>query len=200
MTVFPERNLPGDAEDWGRAVEREINSLEFDLLSTSQGSGNDSRFFGGQLSVIASQIDEQVARTTLRSFSSAVSVTGSGTSEPFPRSTQDFSFTVPSGGREAQVEVYAKNANPNWGDVAVFAYLSFQGRIISKLGRMFDTDEVLVISGAPEILYGLANVRLPESGTAVFTLTLVRVGYTAASSTETLTDVEVFVTPAQSTQ
>lgn len=200
MSDFPIRSLPGGADDWGRAIETQIRQNEAELQNLGQRSGNGLRFFGGQLSVLSDQITEQTARTTLRKYESSVSVTGSGTSEPFPRATQDFVFPVPDGARAAQVEVYARNDNPQWGDVAVYAYLSYQGAIISKLGRMFDTDDVLVVSGAPETLYGLANVILPSTGSAVFTLTLVRVGYTSASSTETLKNVEVFVTPSQTTE
>lgn len=55
--VYPERNLPGRAENWGRAVEARDKILEKDLRQAVQKIDNGLRATGGQLAVIGTQID-----------------------------------------------------------------------------------------------------------------------------------------------
>lgn len=55
--VFPPRNLPGLADNWGREVQNETLALRREILSTNQNIGNLSRSTGGQLAVISVQLD-----------------------------------------------------------------------------------------------------------------------------------------------
>lgn len=55
--VFPPRNLPGLAENWGRAVESQVNILDKEITQVSQTVDNGLRATAGQLSVIATQLD-----------------------------------------------------------------------------------------------------------------------------------------------
>lgn len=55
--AYPQRNLPGRAEDWGRAVEAQQRNLSREVRQVSQAWENSARATGGQLAVISSQID-----------------------------------------------------------------------------------------------------------------------------------------------
>lgn len=60
--VYPPRNLPGTAENWGRAVEARDNILSTDVTAQSQKLDNALRATGGQLAVMSSQIDSIVTQ------------------------------------------------------------------------------------------------------------------------------------------
>lgn len=83
----------------------------------------------------------------------------------------------------------------------MYAYLSYRGDIISRLDTTFDTDQVqdIGVVTQPRHFSGFANVVLPQSGNAVFTLTIVRGAFTSGTTTETFTDIDVFLTPFQKT-
>lgn len=155
----------------------------------------------GELAVQGHQIQEQVDRTTLFQSPADLSVTGNATTEPLNRASRSIVFNPPSGGRIAQVETYVDHDNANYGSVVVFAYLSFNGEIVSKLKWRLksDTAEDFPFPYPPHEGYGMAYVTLPESGPAVFTLTIVRGGFTTSTTTETLTNIRMYVTPAQKT-
>ena len=199
--VFPPRDLPDLAIDWGRKVESRVKSENTRLSQTRQTFENGARFVGGQLAVLSNQVDEQFNRTTLAEFPANLSATGNATIEPFPRANRTITFNPPGGARIAQVEIYVNHSNTNFGVANVFAYLSYAGGIISKLRWTRDTDAVDAISAdpAPQVGSGLAFVALPETGPATFTLTLVRVGFTGTTTTETLTNIRAYLTPYQST-
>lgn len=197
MTSFPPRNLPADAEDWGRAAERRIESSESLLESFNRSVNNSSRFTGGQLSVFGGQVDEQLARTTLLASPADLSVTGNATSEPFPRASRSVSFPNPGGARAAQLEVYVHHDYS--ASATVYVYVTYQGGIVSKLMWMQETDEAGFTFENPRRGYGLANISLPASGPVDFDITLVRVGFTSATTTETLSDIRVYLTPFQAT-
>lgn len=200
MTVFPPRNLPDESEDWGRHIEYRIERVENVESGLVQTSENGGRFTGGQLSVFSSQITEQVDRNTLRINAGSLSVTGSGSVEPFPRATKTIPFTVPSGGRNAQVEIYSRYTLTTPGDVGLYGYVSYQGSIVSKLFNSQITDAGNpLFTPDPWRMVGLTNIQLPESGIGSLEITLIRVGFTGAVSTETLTSIEVYITPFQKT-
>lgn len=56
--VFPRRNLPGDAEDWGRKVEGRITDLETALSGVGDTVGNQGRSNSGALALISDQIKQ----------------------------------------------------------------------------------------------------------------------------------------------
>ena len=201
MRVFPPRNLPGPAEDWGRHVETRVEGLDGSNERLSQTTENSGRFTGGQLAVFSDQVSEQLDRSTVRIDGGIFSVTGSGKVEPFPRATKVLPFTAPSGGRNAQVEFYGTYTLSAPGDVGLYGYLSYEGSILTKFSNsQITTDGRPSFTSDPWMFKGLANVRLPDSGAGSFSLTLIRVGFTGATSTETLTDISIYVTPFQKTQ
>lgn len=57
MDVFPRRNLPGEAEEWGRRMEEVTRDLYKTQVQTQQALRNEGRATGGQLAVISKQID-----------------------------------------------------------------------------------------------------------------------------------------------
>lgn len=111
--AYPQRNLPGRAEDWGRAVEAQQGILSKEVRQVNQAWENSARATGGQLAVIASQIDTVTAQQDLLSatveeldarrmiFTTAanLSVTGNATTTPFPSATRDFILDAPILGR-----------------------------------------------------------------------------------------------------
>lgn len=60
--AYPQRNLPGRAEDWGRAVEAQQRILSKEVRQVSQAWENSARATGGQLAVISTQIDTVTAQ------------------------------------------------------------------------------------------------------------------------------------------
>lgn len=195
MDVFPARNLPGEADKWGRQVESRLVGVQSSLETVKSSSENDSRFNSGWLAVTSEQVSEQIARSTVRTVAADLSVTGSATIEPYPRSVRSIPVTVP-GGRISQVEIYVRHDNANYGNVAVNAYLSYNGSIVSKLFWEQDSNNVLP-GASPQVGKGITNVVTDPSGVSTFSLTLIRVGFTSATTTETLTGIELFVTPSQ---
>ena len=55
---FPRRNLPGQAENWGRQVEAEVAINRNNVLSLAQQVNNDGRSNSGQLAVLSSQMND----------------------------------------------------------------------------------------------------------------------------------------------
>lgn len=201
MTVFPPRNLPGEANEWGRAVESRLEGMEASLDRVSGGVDNSQRFTGGQLAVQGVQVAEQFARSTLLARPADLSVTGNATVEPFPRALRSIVFNPPAGARVAQVEVYADWVSGDPGNVNIYAYLSYEGKIISRMDSTFASGVVPTLSVAtePRRYAAFATVILPEAGTANFTLTMIRTGFTSTSTTETFTRIEAYLTPFQKT-
>jgi hypothetical protein len=83
--IYPPRNLPGEAEPWGRAIEGVISDTRRTMTQVQQTLGNDGRSTSGQLAVISRQLGELSARFSSSVPISELSVTGSATIEPFPR-------------------------------------------------------------------------------------------------------------------
>jgi len=54
--VFPRRNLPGDAEQWGREVEKRVAAVDSTLESVQQSVQGQNRNIASSLSVLAEQI------------------------------------------------------------------------------------------------------------------------------------------------
>lgn len=62
--VFPRRNLPGESEQWGRALEDRIRSTAYDVVNVGESISSDNRVFAGQAGAINGQIDELRSRVT----------------------------------------------------------------------------------------------------------------------------------------
>lgn len=198
--VLPARNLPGMAEDWGRAVETRLEGVQSTLDTVNSSRKNEGLFVGGQLAVTSTRLDNMRAMTTRSDYLGSISATGNATSEPYPRNAAQAVFLLDGiGGRAARVEVYGFYQPTTPGDQTISAYLSYQGRIISYLESI-----PLTFSGPFNITdqsrrRGMANIVLPpESDYAVtFDVVVVRVGFTSTVTTETLGDVQVYLTPYQ---
>ena len=76
--VYPARNLPGLAEDWGRAVEARDKILDRDFTQLSQSVNNGQRATGGQLAVISEQIDRLTQVVNLIPITTTSSESASG--------------------------------------------------------------------------------------------------------------------------
>lgn len=199
--ILPPSNLPGEAADWGRAVQSRTQGVQSSVSEVSSTARNNERFTGGQLAVQANQIQEQVDRSTILVTLADLSVSGNATAEPYPRATRSISVPNPGGSRVAQVEIYAEHDNPNSNAATAYSYLSYEGKIISKLVWRQLTDDVFLnfTTSYPEEGFGMAYVTLPDSGPAEFELTLIRVGFTSTVTTQTLSNIRLYVTPYQKT-
>lgn len=69
--VYPPRNLPGRAEDWGRAVEARDKLAAKELTQAVQRMDNGLRATSGQLAVIAEQINTVTAQQEILSAQQA---------------------------------------------------------------------------------------------------------------------------------
>jgi hypothetical protein len=56
--IFPQRNLPGEAEEWGRAHDRRVVGLESEVLALQQSVQGQNRNSASSLASLARQIDE----------------------------------------------------------------------------------------------------------------------------------------------
>lgn len=104
--VFPRRNLPGDAEDWGRKVEGRIEGLEATQRAIEDRVGNDNRAATGSLTTLAEQLQTvQSQQTTILRLTSPNTAQGTdfavsnslGTFNIIPNlPTLTFDTTVPA--------------------------------------------------------------------------------------------------------
>lgn len=61
--VFPRRNLPGDAEPWGRELENSARSQSYRLANLREAARGSNRATAGQFGVLGRQIDGVAAET-----------------------------------------------------------------------------------------------------------------------------------------
>lgn len=101
MTVYPPRNLPGSANEWGRAVEVREQALANNLRIFSQSSNNTFRAGSGQIAVSSGHIQELLNRRVDVGTLPEMTVSGTATAEPFPRTSQTFTFPAIPGVRSA---------------------------------------------------------------------------------------------------
>ena len=80
--VFPRRNLPGDAENWGRAVEARILDLENMLDNLEQNTLATNRALAGALGTMGRQVTEleDMQNVVETSISTSIPVDGSDVS------------------------------------------------------------------------------------------------------------------------
>lgn len=77
VDVFPRRNLPPLAEQWGREVENRVVSNEGSIESLQQGLSGQNRNTASSLAVIAQQINSIPIQTTELNRVSGISATSS---------------------------------------------------------------------------------------------------------------------------
>lgn len=63
VDVFPRRNLPGDAEPWGRVIESEARNQSYRLINLREAARGSNRSTAGQFGVLGRQIDGVAAET-----------------------------------------------------------------------------------------------------------------------------------------
>lgn len=127
--VFPRRNLPGEAEQWGRDVEGRIQSADAALESIQQSLQGQNRNIASSLSVIAEQLrsiqevqEEILAQATYTNEDEGVDILlGAGTAVP-----ADLGYFAPvyftlNDARRVRVETSAYFASSlvNYGDTAI---------------------------------------------------------------------------------
>lgn len=74
--VFPRRNLPGDADNWGRATEGRIEEVEGALVGVRQSVQAQNRNTASSLQVLAGQIESiQQAQVEIQQTQAAINAT-----------------------------------------------------------------------------------------------------------------------------
>lgn len=194
MAVYPPRNLPGLAEQWGRAVERKLESIDSDFTQLSQSSNNSDRANSGQLAVLSAAITELQERRSYSTTPADLSVTGTATTAPFPNATRAFTLPAPEGSRVAMVGFSAELANTggNTNPVNAFVELLYGSTVVAR------TDGgVPRAASAPAGWYPTVNfftfLNIPSGSDPSFSVRLTRVGFTSASTTLSLQNMTAYV-------
>lgn len=211
--VYPPRNLPGKAEDWGRAVESRDKILEKDLTQAVQKFDNGLRAQGGQLSVVASQIDTVAAQqqvlalqqtaisSTVNELSSRsthqvspanISVSGNATVAPFPTASRSFTFPAPAGGRRTAILIFSCEYTSNSSTISANIFPEIlQGGSTTWRGASVP---VPAATSAPAnwvpTTSSFASVQIPAGVSPEFTFRIHRVGFQSTSTTITASNMQ----------
>lgn len=115
--VFPRRNLPGDAEPWGRAIEGRVVGTEKALESANQFLAADNRAFASQAALLSAQIN-RIAESSIY-----VVTTRTVTNTTGLNYTSSWSIPAPSWATSALIRAVSitANSNTNTGGIAVTA-------------------------------------------------------------------------------
>lgn len=89
--IYPPRNLPGEADKWGREVEQRLSSLRGSWTGQLSSQSGVLRATSGQLGSNEGIIEDLQARNTVVLPAFDMSVTGAP-STPFPRTSQTVVF------------------------------------------------------------------------------------------------------------
>lgn len=131
VDIFPPRNLPDRAQQWGRAIEGAITFDEKNLIQATQTTDNAGRSSSGQLAVLGRSLDEIASRSTDSIPLASISVSGSATAEPFPRVNTNVQFPAVPKNRNALLTLSGTVSTSDTGIfVRMYVYLIYQGRII----------------------------------------------------------------------
>lgn len=198
--IFPPRNLPDRAQQWGRAIEGAITADERSLLQVSQSVDNSGRASSGQLAVLGRSLDEVANRSTESVVLPSISVSGAATAEPFPRIDTPVSFSSTSKERNALVTF---SGTVSTSDPAIFvrlyAYLIYRGEIIGA-----NWAQPAVLSSTPVEWQNNAPIFIQAPLTTddlqppVITVRLVRAADAFSPGTSTLTLVNPILTLTRS--
>lgn len=185
-------NLPGDSMGWGRDISHQESRLaEVSNLARSR-TYLQGRSAAGKLSVLANQVNGLSNMRVLRATAPNVSVTGNNTN--FPVSSTTLTFPAPDISGSALLEVYGWwNAVGNFGNVTVRSRIQYLGRMLVWFdGAPYDG----AISGwgKPFKFKALSRVPVTEGVAPSFTIDLARYGFTSTTTTETLYDIEGYLT------
>ena len=129
--IFPRRNLPPRAEQWGRSVEGEIETVEKAQTQDVQSDGNWSRASAGRLAVLSNSIGEIGDRLSNSVQMTDMSVTGGATSEPFPRLDRIVTFPATQGNRTARIVLTGNVVESVETQSRLYVYVLYKGQILS---------------------------------------------------------------------
>lgn len=130
--VLPPANLPPRAAAWGRSVEGSLQSSVSKMIEVSQTSNNRSRSSAGQLEVLSQRLLEVSERSSLSVQLGNLAVTGSATSEPYPRLNQVVSFPAATEARQARVVLSGNVSESPTTYSRMYVYLIHQGDVIGS--------------------------------------------------------------------
>ena len=206
--VYPPRNLPGRAEDWGRAAEARDNILDKNQTQLTQKVDNGLRATAGQLAVIATQIDtltnqQATVQSTVSELSNRsshntspanLSVSGNATVPPFPTATRTFTLPAPNTQRSAILGFSAGLTNTGGSTTPVRAYveLLFGATVVGR----WDGSVPLATSaptGWLETVNLFSFITVPSGSDPSFSVRIHRVGFTATSTTLTINNMTAFI-------
>lgn len=201
LFVYPPRNLPGLAENWGRSAEQRDNILAKDLTQLTQKVDNGQRATGGQLAVLASQIDALNVTTSdlanRRSYTETppnFSVTGNATVAPFPVASQTFTLPAPNIQRSASIGFTATmtNSGGTANSVSAFVELIYSGTVLSNTQISVPRPTSAPPSWVDSINF-FSFAQIPAGSDPVFTVRITRVGFTAVTTTLSITNMTAFI-------
>lgn len=192
--IFPSRNLPGAAADWGRSVENRISSLDREQTLEFQSGNNGDRSTGSQLATIGRQVEELSYRATDSFFVPPMSVTGTATTPPYPSVIQTLTFPAAVGDRSALLTVSAKSTTTLPSGPAGVLFVRANGVRVIRIVPLGGTG-----SGIPDetagqgVLNGFCRINTLSGVDPVIDLEWAR-GPGSTSSTLTLFDIVVSLT------
>lgn len=200
---YPRRNLPGGAEAWGRGVESQINQARKTLDLAEQRLRNDQRWEAGQAAVLSRQIDNLYEQSLEIRTVPNFSVSGSATSEPFPRASQTVTFSAPQRSRSALLMTYGVlQTSSSSGIHSGAVEIIYKGAVVGKMYSNWSNPGT-VPSGWSKTLSYMSEpcrVSLPAEEAPEITLRLIREGdpFSPGSSTVTFRDISVSLLKSES--
>lgn len=198
--VYPPRNLPGLAEDWGRASETHANLLSKELVQQSQTMNNALRATGGQLAVIAQQVDLLGSTVTdlanRRSYTASIppmSQTNNTTVNP-TFTDQTFTLPAPEVARSAIVGFSGRLSNSGGAinSVRAFVQLTYAGTPRAR-GDYAVPQSLSAPVGWEETPNFFFFSRIPAGANPTFTVSLSRLGFNSTVTTLTLDNMTAFI-------
>lgn len=200
--VFPRRNLPADAEPWGRKQDdvtrsqgRRITALELASQSNNRSNAGQLGVIGRQLETLEEQqatitatVEELDARRMIFTTAANLSVSGNATTAPFPSATRDFILDAPLLGRRRGL------FSASW----TYSNTGGSTNIVSAFSEILQDSTVIWSSkGGVSVPYVASSpgswpvsetvslpVSVPVSG-SLFQLRIHRVGFNSTTTTLT---------------
>lgn len=198
--VYPPRNLPGLAEDWGRAAEARDNILAKEQVQLSQTVNNALRATGGQLAVISQQVDLLGVTVSdlsnRRSYTASVppvSQTNNTTVNP-TFTSQTFTLPAPDVARSAIVGFSGRLTNSGGvaNSVRAFVQLSYSGTPRAR-GDYAVPQSLSAPAGWEETPNFFFFSAIPAGADPEFTVSISRLGFSSEVTTLTLDNMTAFI-------
>lgn len=193
--IFPPRNLPGGAVAWARETEntlQRVHATNQNMRGSLETSGTSS---GGQLAVVSNNVNEIYLRSPEIRKLTSMSVSGSATAEPYPRSNQTVIFDPSPEQRNAFVTISGRvTSSPQINGVRMYVYLLYNGAVAA-----FNFAVPVASASTPlewqnnDSLFAFGTVSIAAGESPEFTVRAVRAAdaFTPGTSTLTLNDAVV---------